>query len=192
MREIQDKDISLHLVHLYLFFSYRSLCQPLAFSIRALQVIDSFFVCVLFLGPKIYQNQSIQHGVLPYSVKSTSPCLDSFPSHCVCSLADSIKPMFGLPELLDCRPFNSFSPLPTRLHPFNQKSLVNLALLLSHFKNRYFIPLQYMCFWNQEDIKRWLTGNVIIGRRYLLNKLRTLILFIHVVENVPLWQKWVD
>ena len=49
-----------------------------------------------------------------------------------------------------------------------------------------------MCVWNQEDIKRWLTGNVIIGRKYLLNKLRTLILFIHVVENVPLWQKWAD
>lgn len=31
---------------------------------------------------------------------------------------------------------------------------------------------------------------MIIGRKYLLNKLRILIRFIHVVENVPLWQKW--
>ena len=133
MREIQDKDISLHLVHFYLFFSYHSLRQPFAFSLRALQVIDNF-LCVLFLGPKIYQNQSIQPEVLPYCPKSASPCLDSFPSHCVCSLADSIKPLFSLPELLDCRSLHSLS----RLHLLNQKIISEPCIVIILFLRKVF------------------------------------------------------
>lgn len=133
MREIQDKDISLHLVHFYLFFSYHSLRQPFAFSVRALQVIDNF-LCVLFLGPKIYQNQSIQPEVLPYCPKSASPCLDSFPSHCVCSLADSIKPLFSLPELLDCRSLHSLS----RLHLLNQKIISEPCIVIILFLRKVF------------------------------------------------------
>ena len=127
----------MHLFQFYLIFSYHFLCQPFAFSVRALQVIDNF-LCVLFLGPKIYQNQSIQPEVLPYCPKSASPCLDSFPSHCVCSLADSIKPLFSLPELLDCRSLHSFSPLPSRLHLLNQKIISEPCIVIISFLRKVF------------------------------------------------------
>lgn len=132
---------------MHFFFFLTSLSQPSAFSLKALEVIEKNFPCYFW-------DRNLLKAIHP----SLSPSLlNEVTTALFWSLCPAIVLVTGtfhqIPAQASSTPrlqaFHSFYTAPARLHPFSQKSSVNFALPLPHFKK--VIQLQCICICNQGD-----------------------------------------